>query len=47
MKGNNLMVDDYNLEDLIKYATLENLILSGYITESIRQEVKELEECSS
>lgn len=24
------MEDDYNLEDLIKYSTLENLILSGY-----------------
>lgn len=41
------MEDDYNLEDLIKYATFENLVLSGYITESIRQDVKELEECSS
>ena len=40
MKGNNLMEDDYNLEELIKYTTLENFILSGYITESIRQEVK-------
>lgn len=47
MKGNNLMEDDYNLEELIKYTTLENFILSGYITESIRQEVKKLKECGN
>ena len=41
------MEDDYNLEELIKYTTLENFILSGYITESIRQEVKKLKECGN
>ena len=31
MKGNNLMEDDYNLEELIKYTTLENFIYQGIL----------------
>ena len=34
------MEDDYNLEELIKYTTLENFILSGYITESIDKKLR-------